>query len=165
MEVPYFNAFFSKPRKQPKYNLSDDHPLALRIVLAILHYKPEFLPSHITFRVLTQLATICNKYGTTDLISPYVESRNWMNDCWEKDKPSVRLWVIWLRVAYKEKGNGIYGKVLDVLAANIRMQDGKWCLERGEFPLKVSIITCPKGLYPLHGMCISTYTVVVLIYL
>jgi hypothetical protein len=158
MEVPYFNTFFSKPWKQPTYSLSDDHPLALRIVLAILHHKPELLPLSITFRVLAQLATICNRYSTTDLILPYVESRSWMNDLWKEDKPSPRSWARWLYVAYvlrtrdnKEQGNSICGKILDVFAANIRKQDGKWCLERGDFPLKVGTITCPSELEPLRG--------------
>jgi hypothetical protein len=166
MQVLYFNTFFSKTGEQPTYSLSGDHPLAFRIVLAVLHHKLELLPSRITFRVLAQLAAVCDKYGTTDLVLPHVESRNWMNDLWKEEKPTIRSWTSWLRAAYifrtrnsKEKGNSIYRKVLDVLAANLRMQDGKWYLERGESPLKVSIIPCPTGLYPLHGKCITIYTV------
>jgi hypothetical protein len=172
MQVLYFNTFFSKTWEQPTYSLSGDHPLAFRIVLAVLHHKLELLPLRITFRVLIQLATVCDKYGTTDLILPHIKSRNWINDLWKEEKPTIRSWTSWLRVAYifrdrdnEEKGNGIYGKVLDVLAASLRMQDGKWYLERGDSPLKVWIIPCPTGLYPLHGKCITMYTVSLLIYL
>jgi hypothetical protein len=169
MQLPYFNAFFSKTWEQPTYSLSEDHPFALRIVLAILHHKPELLPSRITFHVLAQLATVCDKYDTAELVSPYVESRNWMNTLWKTDKASVRMWATWLCVAHifrtkndKEKGNRICGKVMDVLAANIRLQDGKWCLEQGGFALEVWIVPCPSGLYPLHSKLIVICIVFIL---
>jgi hypothetical protein len=74
--VLYFNAFFSKEWEQSAYSLSGDDPFALKVLLAILHHRVDLLPSDITHSQLYRIALVCDKYGTTDVVSHYIESRD-----------------------------------------------------------------------------------------
>jgi hypothetical protein len=156
MEVPYFNNFFSNKWEQPTHSLLGDDPSALRVLLTILHHKPHSLPLSMSPMQLFGLATVCDKYATTEIVSPYLESRNWIGALWKPDKPCDSSWAIWLWILYifrtrVEENSSRYERVLDVLAANMRLRDGHWIIEEGNSFFKVSDIECPSKLDPLKS--------------
>jgi hypothetical protein len=155
-EVRYFNTFFSKDWEKLAYSLSGDDPFALKVLLAVLHHKLHLLPLHITFSQLYELATVCDKYDATDIVAPHVEIRDWISPLWKDNKPCLGSWASWLWICYtfqtiKGKSSGLCRRVLDVLAANMRLRSGSWYIERSSSPIKVSNIKCLSKLDPLQG--------------
>jgi hypothetical protein len=156
-EVRYFNTFFSKNWEQPAYSLSGDDPFALKILLAILHHKLHLLPLRITFSKFYELATVCDKYDASDIVAPHVEIRDWISPLWKDNKPCLGSWASWLWICntfqtMNGKSSELCRRVLDVLAANMRLRSGSWYIERGNSPIKVSNMKCPSKLDPLQGM-------------
>jgi hypothetical protein len=158
--VPYLNTLFSKEWEQPAYSLSEDDPFALKVLLAILHHRVDLLPSDITFSQLYELALVCEKYGTQDVVSHYVESREWIGALWKDGKPcpevGLRSWTSWLWICHvfqtkKGKGSERHERVLDVLAANMRQRVDDWYIDGRNSLIKVSTIECPSALDPLEG--------------
>lgn len=154
--IPYFNRLFSKEWETQEYSLSEDDPFALKILLAIVHFKGRFLPSSISLTQLYGLALVCDKYDTKDLILHYAESLGWISALWKDGKPrperGTRSWASWLWICHvfktnKKKDSERYERVLDVLAANMGELDKVWYVEGR----KVSTIQCPSILHPLQG--------------
>jgi hypothetical protein len=155
-QVRSFNTFFSTDQEQSAYSLSGDDSFAFKVLLAVLHHKLYLLPLRMTFSQLYELATVCDKYDTTEIVSPHVESREWINALWKDSKPCLGSWASWLWICHafqtgKEKGDKFYGRVLDVLAANMRLRDDKWYFERDNSYVEISIMKCPSKLDPLQG--------------
>jgi hypothetical protein len=158
--VLYFNAFFSKEWEQSAYSLSGDDPFALKVLFAILHHRADLLPSDITHSQLYRIALVCDKYGTNDVVSHYIESRDWISTLWKDGKPclerGLKSWASWLWICYvfqtkKGKGSERYERVLDVLAANMYLRVNDWYIEGRNSFIRASTIECPSTLDSLTG--------------
>jgi hypothetical protein len=105
---------------------------------------------------LFHFATVCEKYNTIEIVSPYLESRNWISALWKHNKPCDGSWATWLWILYvfqtrAEEHSASYERVLDVLAANMSLRDGHWVIEEGNSFCDVSDIECPEKLTPLKS--------------
>jgi hypothetical protein len=157
MRIPYFKKFFSKTLEQPLYKLSGVDVYATQVLLKILHHKPySCLPWSMSSEQLFYLAAVCDKYGTTEIVSAYVELRNWKELLWKEDKPLEGSWTAWLWILYMFRGRrshwiARYKMVLDVLAANMSLKDGNWTFGPEDRPIKIADIECPSTLNALQG--------------
>jgi hypothetical protein len=133
MEVPYFQAMFSKEPEDIAYTLSEDSSSAVMVVMMILHHKLSQLPLAMRTRQLFDLATTCNKYDIVDIISAHVDSRMWIDAHWRDHTPDDRRWERWLWIlhVFRTTGDNFwrYERVKDVLAANIKIQNESWTFE------------------------------------
>jgi hypothetical protein len=127
---------------------SGDSPLALRVMLAIARHELSLLPESVSPQDLFDLATACNKHGLSDIVAPHIEFRKWINASWVDDKPRDGKWELWLCVAYQFEPRTTSGllmdRILDVLAANMFLKEGRWIFERGSTQHDVSKIETPE---------------------
>jgi hypothetical protein len=157
MEVPYFSAFFSKESERPSYDLPEDDPYAMRILMTILHHKSAQLPAAMSTKQLFDLATISNKYDVTDIISAHVECRAWICKLWYHDKPHNGEWGTWLWILYTFHATKLnrsrYTHVLEALAANMihHKESDWWVLGTHEHRLQFSRIESARHVEKING--------------
>lgn len=133
LEVEWFRAFLSDPWKPAApYHLPDDNAKAIRTILLILHHAPSKLPKTLSVEDLFHLAAVCDKYNLVSLILPHVQTRGWVDQLWEKDWPRNRDWEKWPWILQSFNQHSKAEAVQDVLAANMRLDRGKWVFERGQ---------------------------------
>lgn len=147
-EVPWFRKFLSRNWKQTRYHLPEDHPLAVRIVFLILHHQPSRIPVSMLSSDLFHLATLCDKYDITDIVVPHVENHRWIENLWDHGKPCGRDWQSWVWILgglyHTEERCRKLSTVLDVIAANIRVEDDEWIFEWNDKVCHVSEIEHPQ---------------------
>jgi hypothetical protein len=144
VQVPFFYKFFSKKAEQQSYSLLEDDSLAIQVVMAIFHHKPCQLPSAMTTQQLFGLATVCKKYGFTNIVSAHVECQAWITTLWHQIEPRDGDWEIWLyilRVFQATTENRCrYQHVIHVLAMNTVYHGGCWVLRRDQRQREISPI-------------------------
>jgi hypothetical protein len=57
-----------------KVDFREDDPQALRIVLAIAHLKFRNVPLKLPYKLLLNLAILCDQYGCVDLVFSFLPS-------------------------------------------------------------------------------------------
>jgi hypothetical protein len=156
-QVPYFEKYFSKKWEHADYNLLEDDTQAICVLLAIIHHKPSKLPVSMSTNQLFDLATVCDKYDVTDIALPHVVLHGWIDALWEeKLKPCDGKWEPWLwilSVFSKPRTDLVLRRerVLDVLAANMTQQEGRWVFGKDSTFCYVSDIESPNDLDPLDS--------------
>jgi hypothetical protein len=130
-EVPWFNNFFSKQQELSTYYLPDNNsPSTLHTLFLILHHRMHCLPVFLYMHELVQLAAVCQEFNVSHIVMPHVVAREWVDHHWEDKKPSGMDWVAWVKIL-----RGLYSTeehcpklviVLDVIAANMYYEGGRW---------------------------------------
>jgi hypothetical protein len=147
-EVPWFNKFFAEQQEPPKYESvskeqeekllmyyfpGNAEPVPLHTLFLILHHKLHLLPTFIFELELFQIATVCIEYDVADIVVPHVEAKKWIENLWEDNKPIDGDWVGWLKVLRQfyriEERCPKLAIVLDVIAANMHLEDDGWTFE------------------------------------
>lgn len=157
MEVASFERIFSgEEQMSPSYALPEDDPNAVLVVMKILHHKPSQLPLTMSTGQLFDLATICHKYIVTDIVLAHVDYRMWIDTHWSSDAPNDRRWEEWLWILHVFKGTAENfwrnERLMEVLAANIMVQDNCWTLKRELHLCKVAEIRNAPHIHGLDGV-------------
>jgi hypothetical protein len=132
-EVTWFKNFFSKAPESSTYYLPYDNPHAIRILFLICHNRSCLLPVRLELAELVELVTICRKYDVAHQVLPHVDSRRWIEDLWGDKESRQQDWSKWSQIIGELYPVGApcqqLSTIVDVVAANMRMKEGRWFFE------------------------------------
>jgi hypothetical protein len=141
-DVPYFNNLFKEEPKCREHHLHEDSPHSIRVLLTMLNQRSAGLPTTMSVAQLSELATLCDKYNVSDIISPAVENYRWIKALWKDDKPINGDWETWLAILETFKQPTLRKKVISVLATNMFVSEGEWIIAREDGLHSISQINC-----------------------
>lgn len=121
---------------QTELTVDGDSAYAFQILLQIVHWKFQDLPKKLTKAQLVEFAKFCVSWNVQDVVTPFVQSKNWLSigkgpdGLWEKDIVCQDL----ILVTHTFKKDSYHNYLLNALAMRImknEVDNSKFYVDHG----------------------------------